>query len=392
MRSTYRLPFVLPSTPRLGSSYRKRESFVGSLVLLCGLTTALPAVAAGAPGRPIPQMGQSRPQQARGATGGVIDDLKHIVTIGSTVDPLNGDVNPYGLTIAPSTSGNITAGDLLVCNFNDSFNIQGLGTTIEVLHPKAGSKPQRLIADGRLTGCAALAVGPDSAPWVAAYDANLNPIVSTSGSFLTGIGQFPWTQPWGQAYSGTKGPRGQGAFYESNANDGSIVRINLASKGFTFDTIVTGFSVNHGIPGNILAPAGLTYDSVNDVLYIVDSNANRLVALKAPGKIPPGGVIVTGSKFGGSAGGSARVVFAGAPLAAPISSALLYNGDVVVGNTANNLLLEISPASNSIVGQKNLDSHAPGALFGIAATGTSAASTLIYFNDDNQNAVDVLMP
>ena len=40
-----------------------------------------------------------------------------ITTIGSTVDPINGDQNPYGLTIAPATAGLITKGDLIVCNF-----------------------------------------------------------------------------------------------------------------------------------------------------------------------------------------------------------------------------------------------------------------------------------
>ena len=47
-------------------------------------------------------------------------------------------------------------------------------------------------------------------------------------------------------------------------------------------------------------------------------------------------------------------------------------------------------ATGAVDGQKLLDPHAPGALFGIAASGTSLDSTLIYFNDDNANAVEVL--
>jgi hypothetical protein len=148
--------------------------------------------------------------------------------------------------------------------------------------------------------------------------------------------------------------------------------------------------VNHGVPGTILAPAGLTYDAVNDVLYIVDSNANRLVALSKPGTIAQGGITVNGGSFGGPNAAQARTVYSGAPLAAPISSALLYNGDVVVGNTANNRLIEISPATGTVDGQKLLDPHAAGALFGIAAIGSSPESTVIYFNDDNANAVEAL--
>jgi hypothetical protein len=333
------------------------------------------------------------PQRAAHVRSGVVGRLGHVVTIGSTVDPQNGDENPYGLAIAPVTSGVVTAGDLIVCNFNDAFNIQGLGTTLEVLHPAPGSTPTRLIADGRVTGCAALATGTtDDFPWIAAFTANDNPIVSDTGQVVDNLTGGPLAQPWGQTFSGTPGIRGVAAFYESNAFDGSIVRINVTKKGrFTYDKIATGFSVNHGVPGTVLAPAGLTYDATDDILYIVDSDSNRLVAFAQPGKIPAGGITVTPSGFGGSFGASARVVYAGAPLKAPISAALLFNGDVVVGNTANNRLIEIDP-SGKVAGMKLLDSGPPGALFGIAASGTSIATTKIYFNDDNANAVEVLEP
>ncbi len=323
--------------------------------------------------------------------GGVIGRLGHIVMIGSTVDPMNGDENPYGLAIAQVTSGAMTAGDLVVCNFNDSFNIQGLGTTIDILHPAPGSSPVRLIQDERLTGCDALALGTsDDFPWVAALDANDNPIVSDTGALIDNLTGHGLAQPWGQIYSGTAGIRGAAAFYETNAFDGSITRINITKKGrFTYDKIATGFPTNHGVPGTILAPSGLTYDAQNDILYIVDSDANRLVAFSKPGMIPANGITVTPSGFTGPSASSARVVFAGSPLKAPISSALLYNGDVVVGNTANNHLLEITP-SGHLVGNKNLDTGAAGALFGIAVSGNSLGTTKIYFNDDNANAVMVL--
>jgi len=40
------------------------------------------------------------------------------VVIGSTIDPKFGQLNPYGLTVATSTAGDFTQGDLAVCNFN----------------------------------------------------------------------------------------------------------------------------------------------------------------------------------------------------------------------------------------------------------------------------------
>jgi len=318
-------------------------------------------------------------------SGGVIGSLKTIATIGSTVDPLNGDVNPYGLTIAPASGGMITAGDLVVCNFNDSLNIQGLGKTIEVLAPTPGSTPVHLAGNATLTGCAALAMGGAS-PWVAALDANDNPIVSDTGKILDPINNFAWTGPWGQAF--VSGPQSPAAFYESNVNNGSIVRINLGST-FTFDTIATGFPVNHGVPGSILAPSGLTYDPQRDLLYIVDGATNALISISNPATIPNGGIVVKDGYVGGAYASRVSVVYHGAPLRKPISAALLYNGDIVVGNTANNNLVEITP-SGSVVGQKVLDTGAAGALFGIVATGTSTATTKVYFNADNDNTVKVL--
>ncbi len=54
--------------------------------------------------------------------------------IASTV-PAQGDVNPYGLAVVPATAGRLTAGDILVSNFNDKANVQGTGTTIVQVSP-----------------------------------------------------------------------------------------------------------------------------------------------------------------------------------------------------------------------------------------------------------------
>jgi hypothetical protein len=85
---------------------------------------------------------------------------------------------------------------------------------------------------------------------------------------------------------------------------------------------------------------------------------------------------------------------------APLSAALLLNGNVVVGNadqdltpndagTNQNILFEISPTAG-VVGSKQLDTGAPGALFGIAAGRDGNGNQIIYFNDDNDNTVKTL--
>ena len=109
-----------------------------------------------------------------------------IPTVGPTIDPTNGDLNPYGLVVAPATAGLITKGDLVVCNFNDGpTNTQGIGTTIIGLHPAAGSNPYRIAQSADLLGCNALTMLPDDSISAAAWGSNLNPLVSASGAVGT---------------------------------------------------------------------------------------------------------------------------------------------------------------------------------------------------------------
>jgi hypothetical protein len=103
--------------------------------------------------------GYTSPTKTAPATP-VLSQLHTVTTIGSTVDATNEDSNPYGLMIAPITAGYVTAGDLVVCNFNDVNGVQGNGTTIEDLSPTAGATPKRIAQDPSLMGCAALSPNP----------------------------------------------------------------------------------------------------------------------------------------------------------------------------------------------------------------------------------------
>ena len=325
-------------------------------------------------------------------SGSILKMLKKQVVIGSTIDPKHGQLNPYGLTVAPMTSGDFQAGDLVVCNFNAKSNVQGTGFTIVALHPTPGSKPLLVSASKTLLGCDALALGPTDDIWAAAFSANDDPIVSPGGALEGNLKGKPFDHPWGQAFA--QPTSGSPAFYESNAGNGAIVRINLGSK-FTYDTIAKGFAVNHGKPGGIFAPSGLTYDPNGDTLYIVDGTNDTVVAFANVSTIPNGGIVVgkDGKSFSGPSASDARLVYAGAPLNGPISATLLFNGNLVIGNTSDpsgqNLLIELTPAG-SVLDVLNVDKGASGSLFGIVATGTSASNTKLYFNDDNDNNLQVL--
>jgi hypothetical protein len=331
-------------------------------------------------------------------------------TIGFTFDPVTHEGNPYGLAIAPMTAGLITAGDLIVCNFNDNANpaVEGNGTTIVGLHPTSGAMPYHIAGDAKLQGCNALAVLPDDSLSAAAFSANMNPLVTASGTVNTPFASDTFSKPWGEAFAAANGAN-PAAIYVSNF-DGSIDRIALNGDAQTsFTKIASGFCAS-GSPGSIYAPAGLTYDASIDTLYIVDTSSFSVVALANVSAIGAAGVVVNGGcntvaspptpapTFTGPSAASARVIAHGAPLFTPLSATLLADGDLIVTNAdvnigagqMPNLAIEVSPVfPGGFVGSPlQLDtSGTPGALFGIVATVDTQGHQIIYFNDDNTNAV-----
>jgi hypothetical protein len=331
-------------------------------------------------------------RSASPAGGGIFHQLKNQVVIGSTIDPVYGQLNPYGLDVAKSTAGSFTKGDLAVCNFNDNTNTQGTGYAIVALHPRPGSTPSLVTADPtNLVGCDAIALGPDDTIYAAAFSSNDNPIYSSSGSLITNLSGSPFNHPFGQIYAQPK--KGGPAVYESNAADGSIVRINLPS--LTTEVVATGFPVNGGPPGSILGPSGLQYDQRHDRLFVVDGDNNSVTTISGISGMHGGCLTVRarGTRFEGSCASKARVLYSGAPLNGPISSALLFNGTIVVGNTLDpsgeNLMIAINLGGH-VEGVRNVDTGAGGAIFGMVATGKSASDTKLYFNDDNANNLQVL--
>jgi hypothetical protein len=348
-----------------------------------------------------------------------------VLTVGSTVDPTNGDSNPYGLTIAPASAGPITKGDLVVCNFNDAISgKEGLGTTIIGLHPGATpAAPYRIAQSAALNGCNALTMLPDDSISAAAWSSNMNPLVSATGTVGAPFAADTFAQPWGEAFVAAKGTQ-PAALYVSNAPanngvvavGGTIDRISLDANNVqtSFTEILTGLC-SGGSPGSIFGPAGLTYDVSSDTLYVVDTSSASVIAIAGVSSIPKDGIVANGQcsattptavpTFSGPSAASVRVIAHGAPLVTPISAALLKNGDLVVGNgdigvqaasKTTNLLIEVSPVlSGGFVGQPvQVETGAPGALFGLAATVNAQGNQIIYFNDDsaNPNAVMQLGP
>src|SRR5215831_4113028 len=85
------------------------------------------------------------------AAGPFIGPFNNVQTLSSTL-PKNRDVNPYGVAVVPTTIGRLTAGDVLVSNFNNHRNLQGTGTTIVDVSPTGSLSQFAMIDPNKLPG------------------------------------------------------------------------------------------------------------------------------------------------------------------------------------------------------------------------------------------------
>lgn len=191
-------------------------------------------------------------------------------------------------------------------------------------------------------------------------------------------------------------PPGDGIMV-TDPSSGKLIRIDLGTMRPKppVTPIISGFPTNKGKPGAILGPSGALFYQVHYAqnLYVVDgANDTIYLFVHAYDDLQGKNAIVIGADgktFTGRAAKDAKVLYSGGMLKAPTSAALLPNGNLVVANSGNNMLVEIA-SNGKLLATKKVDRGAAGALFGIAAKGTSDSTTQIYFNDDNANNVQLL--
>jgi len=390
--------------------------------LIC-LTAAGSAFAATPPGPGAP------PTPPR-AVASTINQLHVISTVSSTVDPANGDQNPYAVAISPS-------GGLYVSNFSNSAGTNGAGSTIEQI---VNGQPHTFWSSAN--GPAAMAFSPLGALWVANFglygtDGNVQVIKANGMPFTNAQGQMSGTivnlflqGPWGQAFAGPyttpAGVHVPPAFFVTSALNGSVEAMyGFSPPNFNTDThfaeIGSGLAHSGANANNISGPQGMAWDAWNHTLYVADSADNTIRAFSWWGPGTPNQ-------------GQGSIVFQGSPLNMPAGLAIdPANGDLLVVNQGNNDLIELRlpptpgmppagapgmpPAGTpgmppagapgmpppgtpgmppmprpmaAVIGVKVLDTGSAGALFGIAATTGANGNLVVYFTDDNTNQLDEL--
>jgi hypothetical protein len=358
---------------------------------------ALPAGVAGAATAPTPP-GVSAAQ-------GQLSSLRNVV-VGSAVAP-NGDQNPYGIAVVPKTMGVLTAGNLLIADFNNAAGTAGAGTTILQLDPTTG-KTSVFFQGGPVAGPVGIAINPlNDGVWVGDYGSAADGtgandlLINAAGTLVatftdtTTKGQASFLGVWGQGVSDANGVV---SFYWGNAGNattgtggGDVWRLtphptattpNGQPVNATYQQLVTGQpeTAAGGSAASAAGPQGLAYDPANGTLYETNDANNTLYAI-------PDAATATGPV-------TATVVYHGPALDSPENVVVdPANGNLLVVNGAgNNDLVEITPAGQVVAVRNLAPNEAPGALFGLAVGTTPSGQTVLYYGDDDTNTVHMLVP
>jgi hypothetical protein len=333
----------------------------------------------------------------------ILKTLTKDVEIGSTVDPKNGDMGPRAITRAKATNGLLKEGQLVVCNFEDSAGTAGKGTTIEILDPKVHSKPSTFTQNAKIEGCDGNAVSANDTVYGAGLVSGVVAQFNDAGVLQNTYGP-PIQAPLSDADAFCGLPYAPENIYVSDSKTGSIVKLSFLpiSGGKAKETqVITGFATNKGSGWSVLGPSGLQYNNTrigtlcNDTLYIVDGVDNTIVAVEPASQllfkneivVQPGGKTF---KCNHKTKVCATLVYSGAPLDAPVASALLPNGNLVVANSkGGNKLVELSP-KGQVLDTKVIDKSATAHIFGLAATLTATGDTVLYYTDTKTNTLQEL--
>ncbi len=330
----------------------------------------------------------------------ILKGLKKDVAIGSTVDAKNGDKGPRSIYIVPKSNlhGVLKKGQLLVCNFEDSAGGPGKGTTIEVLNPTPSSSPVRFFQSEVIEGCDGDAIFDDGTVYGAGLTSGKIAEINRKGVLAKTYSGKTVTDPLSDTAATPPQIFSPLYLYAGTTVSGGILSISLGSYGNGLATqVAKGFGVSDGSGGE-LGPSGLQYDPRLDTLYIVDGVTNTIVAFSNSSKLLDKDEIIV--KSGGKTfkceypkTTCASLVYSGSPLAAPMASALLPNGNLVVANTQGtaNTLVELTPGGQ-VLDTKVVDTSSTQGVFGLVAAGTKDSDTVLFYTDTNSNTVQELEP
>ena len=356
--------------------------------------------------------GPAQAQENRAFLEGV---RKH-TTLTTTV-PDNGDQNPYAIVVAPVSIGKIQKDDVLIDNFNDLTNLQGLGTTIVDYNPTTkqttlfAQVPRHLPACpggvGLTTAMTMLKTG-----WVIVGSTPSNDgttrtkgdgcllVISPTGELVATWAGPEINSPWGNlatvdngataslfvsmAGFGVPGPEvhDPATGYSVTINKATVLRLDLTIADgkppvIAKRTVVAdGFGQRADKDVFMIGPTGLAIGA-NDTLYVSDALENRIVA------IPEATTRTTSA-------GTGKEITRDGLIARPLAMVMAPNGHLLVCNSKNGKVVEIDPIAAKQIGAQWIDTDQAqtppgnGDLFGIALTPDGKG---FYYVEDDMNTI-----
>ncbi|MBU6502250.1 MAG: hypothetical protein EPN79_09705 [Burkholderiaceae bacterium] len=349
---------------------------------------------------------------AHAESRGFLETLHRNTTLTNTV-PENGDQNPYAVVVAPVSAGTIKQGDVLVSNFNNAANLQGVGTTIVNYHP--GTKQMTLFAQipHELKGCPG-GVGLGTAMtmlktgWVIIGSTPSNDgttrtkgagcliVLDAQGKVVSTIANDDVNDPWGNMAVVDDGDHAtlfvSMAGFGVGAPDGNpppvfkqatVLRIELAIpqgqppvvKSQT--VVASGFGARADKGVFLIGPTGLALSADRKSLYVTDALSNRITEVDNP-------------MTRDTSAGVGRTVTSGGLLHRPIAMATAPNGHLLVTNALNGQVVEIDPKAGQQIYARWIDTDqaqsppGSGDLFGIAMTPQGDG---FYYVEDDVNTL-----
>ena len=333
-------------------------------------------------------------------SSGFLSTIRRRVPLTSSV-PDNGDQNPYALVVAPVSAGIIQKNDVLIDNFNDQNNLQGLGTTIVDYNPTTRKTTLFAKLPRHLTQCPG-GVGLTTAMvmlqsgWVIVGSTPSNDgttrtlghgclmVINPNGQLVGALAGANIDGPWGNMALVDRGATA--TLFVSNAgidvpsftvrdpatgepvviNKATVVRLDLSIAPqqppvVTRQTVVAdGFGQQADKGVFLIGPTGLAI-APDDTLYISDAIGNSIAA-------------VDHASTRTTSAGRGRQVTQGGLLRRPLAMAMTPGGHLLVTNGLNGQVVEIDPKSGKQLFAQWVDANRAqtppgnGDLFGIAIT------------------------
>jgi len=338
---------------------------------------------------------------------GFLETIHTHSTLASTV-PANGDQNPYAIVVAPVSAGTIKKGDVLVDNFNDRNNLQGLGTTIVDIDP--ATKQMRIFAMvprhlpqcpggvGMTTAMTMLKSGwvivgslPSNDGTTATKGPGCLLVFNSSGKFATAFASSNINGPWGNMAVVDQGAKATlfvsntgfdvGAPGSAVVNKATVLRLDLtldkgAAPKIEKETVIAnGFGEQADKDVFVIGPTGLAL--IGTTLYASDALGNRIVAI-------PDALKRTDSA------GTGHEVTKDGLLKRPLAMTVAANNHLLVTNGLNGEVVEIDPSTGNQIYARWIDPNkaqtppGSGDLFGIAMTPSHDG---FYYVEDEVNAL-----